>query len=942
MADQTFAVHCGFFDAINSDRTYSADEMNRPYKRVISNGVFATPNGTPSTDLQVTASSGMSIICKKGEGLFGDKWFENPSGIAITVPSNTGTVPRIDSVIVQVDTRTSGRVGNIVHRTGTPASSPVPPAINQVEGVIEYRLANIRVNAGVSAITQSMITDRRGSSDCPWVTSLIYQVDTSTLYDQWQAAYAEYFEEEKAIWDAWYSQLTEDLDVSMTLDRHTNTVTTTAQTTGTIPIGLAYNHNTDILEVYINGLRAVEGTHYIVVDDTSILVENQLQIGQTVTFVVMRSVISGSATNIMVLLQELESQIAGIAGGTPTVVDAKADMTEHDKIYILSTDGKWYYYSATQEDWMIGGTYGGVPTDPTLTQAGKAADAKAVGDALASKADSSDVTALGTRVTAVDGEIDALKDFNAVQLIPDHADVQSKTETGLTWSCLNGVFTINGTTTSSWFENIYNSRYSIPDWFAEGNKLFIKLNKSGSDVRYIYFRIYAYKQDGTTELVVETYNDTVFTVPNIDDAVGIYARLFILSGNVVSGSIHPVVSNAPSNLELSDSIESTDTSVNTLQNTFESTDAKDTVDLVPRLSNGDTVKNGVTFSYLNGTTTINGTATSAAYFKLCGDTNSLPDGVIAGRRYFIDIAHNGGTTARVRVECKVDGTTSYIYDGDKSTPLLIPSGATGLAIYIYVYSTGIVENESITVSFRRALTNFALSNSILPPNPGAMMTIIDDDGALGFYTQLLPIIRTKHIPIASAIVGSKIGVNPAYMTWEQVEECFADGAEILNHTYMHYGETDETRPTNEIRMDYTKNANLMWAHNIPTGDILVYPGGSGNLITAQVAAKRFASAAFRANGNKLNLINQINPFYIDRYRIESDYSYDIDQMKGLIDNCIAKGGWMVWMIHTSSGYNWNESALSAVSQSIDYAISSGLPIVTARYGIERYIKKRLY
>ena len=407
MADQTFAVHCGFFDAINSDRTYSADEMNRPYRRVISNGVFATPSGTPSTDLQVTASSGMNIICKKGEGLFGDKWFENPSSIAITVPSNTGTVPRIDSVLVQVDTRTSGRVGNIVHRTGTPASSPTPPAINQTEGVVEYRLANIRVNAGVSAITQSMITDRRGSSDCPWVTSLIYQVDTSTLYDQWQAAYEEYFETEKAIWDAWYAQLTEDLDVSMTLDRHVNTVTTTAQTTGYIPIGLAYNHNTDILEVYINGLRAVEGTHYVVVDDTTILVENQLQIGQTVTFVVMRSVISGSATTIMVLLQELESQIAGIAGGTPTVVDAKADMTEHDKIYILSSDGKWYYYSATQSDWVVGGTYGGVPTDTTLTISGSAADAKAVGDAI---------DALDDRVTALESGTGLTADIKSALL----------------------------------------------------------------------------------------------------------------------------------------------------------------------------------------------------------------------------------------------------------------------------------------------------------------------------------------------------------------------------------------------------------------------------------------------------------------------------------------------------------------------------------------------
>ena len=312
MADQTFAVHCGFFDAINSDRTYSADEMNRPYKRVISNGVFATPSGTRSTDLQVVASSGMNVICKKGEGLFADKWFENPASIAITVPSNTGTVPRIDSVLVQVDTRTSGRVGNIVYRTGTPASSPVPPAINQTEGVVEYRLANIRVNAGVSAITQSMITDRRGSSDCPWVTSLIYQLDTSTLYDQWAAAYEEYFEQEKAAWDAWYAQLTQELDVSMDLVTLTNTIVTTASTSD-IDIGISvYNADTDMLEVYINGLRAVEDTHYTRNGNTSISLTVPLLSGQSVTFIVMKSVISGDVTSMMSMIQDLDARVTAL------------------------------------------------------------------------------------------------------------------------------------------------------------------------------------------------------------------------------------------------------------------------------------------------------------------------------------------------------------------------------------------------------------------------------------------------------------------------------------------------------------------------------------------------------------------------------------------------------------------------------------------------------
>ena len=71
MADQNFEVNCGFFDAMNNDRLYSADQMNRPYKRLVSNGVFATPQVTPSTDLQVvSAASGMNIKVKKGEGIF--------------------------------------------------------------------------------------------------------------------------------------------------------------------------------------------------------------------------------------------------------------------------------------------------------------------------------------------------------------------------------------------------------------------------------------------------------------------------------------------------------------------------------------------------------------------------------------------------------------------------------------------------------------------------------------------------------------------------------------------------------------------------------------------------------------------------------------------------------------------------------------------------------
>jgi uncharacterized protein YjdB len=76
----------------------------------------------------------------------------------------------------------------------------------------------------------------------------------------------------------------------------------------------------------------------------------------------------------------VQRAVAAVAGGTPTVVDSISEMTDTTLIYILSTDGKWYYHDGTT--WTSGGTYGGAVTDTTLSISGAPADAKAVGDAL--------------------------------------------------------------------------------------------------------------------------------------------------------------------------------------------------------------------------------------------------------------------------------------------------------------------------------------------------------------------------------------------------------------------------------------------------------------------------------------------------------------------------------------------------------------------------------
>lgn len=322
MADQTFPVTSGFYDSVNLDRTYTADDMNKPYKRIVADGVFATQQGTPSDDLQVTAGGGMNILVHSGNGIFASKWFEVLSGLTITVPSNTALQPRLDSVIAQVDLRLSGRVGNIVYRTGTAAATPSAPAINQTEDVVEYRIANVLVGAGVTSISGSNITDLRGSASCPWVTSLIQQVDTSTLWEQFNSAYAEqfdqfnrdftdYIEEQREAWETFVHTLTDELTVSMNVITLSSEHTTVASTTS-VPIGIpSYNPSTDVLQVFINGLYAAENDKYTVsVNHTNITLANALPAGNLVSFVVFKSIIGGAIESAVSLIGRLDDKMA--------------------------------------------------------------------------------------------------------------------------------------------------------------------------------------------------------------------------------------------------------------------------------------------------------------------------------------------------------------------------------------------------------------------------------------------------------------------------------------------------------------------------------------------------------------------------------------------------------------------------------------------------------
>ena len=213
--------------------------------------------------------------------------------------------------------------------------------------------------------------------------------------------------------------------------------------------------------------------------------------------------------------------------------------------------------------------------------------------------------------------------------------------------------------------------------------------------------------------------------------------------------------------------------------------------------------------------------------------------------------------------------------------------------------------------------------AITPPTKTypPLFTLIDDDGDKHFLSDIVPIIEEKQVPIASAVswhflsqgegytadtdTPSPTGKKPRWMDWEQVEEAYGRGAEILNHTYRHLaGDVASQKPVNDLSYNYGRMKNRLNMHGISGSDIIVFSSSSGNYENAQQAAAYVGKAAIKIGGNTPNTPDS-NIYALSRYRIdyastEGGTDWDYNAMKTWVDNCATNGGWMIGMFHTSN------------------------------------------
>lgn len=156
------AVTYGFFNSVNGDRKYNAEQMSEYFRGIINEGVYQHLDG----GLAVTAGTGLAVNVAAGRAIIQNRWVQNSAAMSLTIAAASETYARKDAVVIRLNW--SSRSISIAVKTGTPAASPVAPSMTRNSTTYEMALAYVNVAANATSVT---VTDKRSDSTvCGWVT----------------------------------------------------------------------------------------------------------------------------------------------------------------------------------------------------------------------------------------------------------------------------------------------------------------------------------------------------------------------------------------------------------------------------------------------------------------------------------------------------------------------------------------------------------------------------------------------------------------------------------------------------------------------------------------------------------------------------------------------------------------------------------------------------
>ena len=284
------ALESGFFNSVNGDRLYNAEQMSRYFENILSSGIFKRIDNC----LKVTANNSMSLTVAPGGGLINCHWFRAMAAETVTIPTAHAVLPRFDIVVARLDLSDSVRSIALDVVSGTPAESPAAPDPVRTTSIHELVLALVYVPAAATAIVEQNLTDVRDNEwYCGYVQSLVDTPIIKTFHYRYTAP---------------------------------------ANDTTVAPIGIAgFNAGADLLNVYVNGFRLAPGIEYSVNTTTNSITLDEAIDGGTIVDIevykpVMPDDIPDLADTVLALVQEVANIKTAAATETAAVAESFAQV----------------------------------------------------------------------------------------------------------------------------------------------------------------------------------------------------------------------------------------------------------------------------------------------------------------------------------------------------------------------------------------------------------------------------------------------------------------------------------------------------------------------------------------------------------------------------------------------------------------------------------------
>ena len=182
-------IKSGFFNSLNHDRVYDADDINSIFDGIITDGVF----GNIGKRFAVTPGSGMSVNVGTGKARFHQIFVENDANLVLQIPQSDVLINRIDAVVIRVDRTMSGRTGNIVVLKGMPSQNPIAPTLSNDNQIWDMPIAYINVKANVNKVNSSDIQYLVGRNTTPLITAPMQTVNVESYVGKMEGQFSDWF-----------------------------------------------------------------------------------------------------------------------------------------------------------------------------------------------------------------------------------------------------------------------------------------------------------------------------------------------------------------------------------------------------------------------------------------------------------------------------------------------------------------------------------------------------------------------------------------------------------------------------------------------------------------------------------------------------------------------------------------------------------------------------